>query len=121
MAAVLIVEDDPELGDVLASLLEDAGHDVAVASSLEDARNALEGATPSVVLADWNVPGGGAPELLRVLAEERLRVPIIAMTGLDVNGLDRRGFAAVIAKPFTTDRLLGLISSLVDEEARAPA
>lgn len=118
MAAVLIVEDDPDLGDVIASLLEEAGHDVAVASSLEDARNALQGATPSVVLADWNVPGGGAPELLRLLEGH---VPVVAMTGMDVSRLDRRGFAAVIAKPFNTETLLHLLESLVGEEARAPA
>ena len=119
MAAVLIVEDDPDLGDVIATLLEDAGHDVALAASIEDARNALEGATPSVVLADWNVPGGGAPAIRRELRAQGVHVPVIAMTGMDLARLDTTGFDAVLAKPFQVDRLLDLLERFGGEEAAA--
>ena len=82
---ILVVEDDPDVGDLLGLLLEDAGHQVARAA---DGAAALElmrrGAVrPDLIVADYNLPGGmDGVQLTAVLRQElRRQIPVIILTG----------------------------------------
>lgn len=121
MAAILIVEDDAELSDVVRLLLEDVGHHVMPAATFDEALGVLMRGPPQVVLADWNVPGGGAVELRAELESRGLgNVPVIAMTGMSIEPERLVEFAAVLPKPFPANELVGLIADLLGESA-APA
>jgi len=82
---VLVIEDDPEVRDLLVLLLRDEGHRVAVATEAAGALDfvARGGLRPDVILADYNLPGGMTG--LEVIAKirERLhdRLPAIILTG----------------------------------------
>ena len=58
--AILVIEDDPELCDILELLLTDAGHRVATAPDGVAALALVAGATfrPDLILADYNLPKG---------------------------------------------------------------
>ena len=83
--AILVVEDDPSVREMLALLLEDEGHRTTTA---EDGRKALEFAMqgtirPDLVVADYNLPKG--LNGLQVVAELRetlgYEIPAIILTG----------------------------------------
>ena len=82
---VLVIEDDPEVRDLLVLLLRGEGHRVAVATEAAGALDfiARGGLRPDVILADYNLPGGMTG--LEVIAKirERLhdRLPAIILTG----------------------------------------
>jgi len=61
---VLVVEDEPDQRQLVASILRGAGYFVAEAGSLEEARRELDRAPFDVVVADGKLPDGNGIELL---------------------------------------------------------
>jgi CheY-like chemotaxis protein len=114
MGAILIVEDDAELAEVVGLLLQDAGHQVTTASSYDEALGVVMRGPPQIVLADWNVPGGTALDLRDELESRGLgHVPVVAMTGMPVEPERLVEFAAVLTKPFPASRLVDLVHGLL--------
>jgi len=83
--AVLIVEDDPEVRDLLALVLRDEGHRVMTASDGPAALELVARGTirPDIVLADYNLPDGmdGIEVAARLRADLRREVPVLILTG----------------------------------------
>ena len=65
--AVLLVEDDPSLGDILGKNLEARGYRVDRAETLAQALASLAGEAPGVMLLDVNLPDGSGWDVLRAL------------------------------------------------------
>ena len=105
---LLLVEDDPQLRGMMATLLEGEGYPVAVAADGLDAIRYLQAHRPSLVILDMNLPYVDGDEVgARVRARYSQSVPILVVTG------NRRGAemadalgAAYVAKPFDVDELL---------------
>src|SRR5690606_12254132 len=103
---VLVVEDEPALRKVIAAMLSDRGHEVALASDgLEGvATYEAEAGSIDVVLLDLTMPGlSGRAALARIRAVDPEQ-PVIVMSGYSADGrasdllkLGARGF---LAKPF---------------------
>ena len=82
---ILVVEDDPEVRDLLDHLLKDEGHSVVTApdgiAALDSVRQGI--ARPDLILADYNLPHG--MNGLQVAAKLRERfgsqIPVIILTG----------------------------------------
>jgi DNA-binding response OmpR family regulator len=109
-ATALVVDDDPSLRFLCRVNLELGGFSVCEASTLSEAREAIDDAAPDVALVDVNV---GCEECRPLL--ERLRadgVPVALVTG-SVE-IDRwRGRAdAVLAKPFAPQELVAVAQRL---------
>jgi CheY-like chemotaxis protein len=121
---ILVVEDHDDARRYVELFLRTLGANVV------GARNAVEGLemvktqSPAVVLSDILMPGGDGFHLLReIRALERGReaaVPVIAMTALVSLADGRRildaGFNAYLRKPFTPDRLLDTIASVLNPD-----
>lgn len=82
---ILIVEDDPEIRELLELFLKDEGHHVAVAP---DGAVALDMAVrgtirPDLILADYNLPNGmdGLQVVARLQEESHGKIPAIILTG----------------------------------------
>jgi CheY-like chemotaxis protein len=82
-ANVLVVEDNPEVADVAASMLEQLGHQVRVVSNASAAMSVLaEGEPPDVVFSDIVMAGEmDGVALARRMREEAPDVPILLATG----------------------------------------
>ena len=128
MARVLVVDDDPEICNLLAEYLSTHGYEVAQADCGETMRAEVERAVPAVVLLDIGLPGEDGLTLARFL-RERYDCGIIMVTAADtvvdrVVGLEV-GADDYIAKPFDLRelraRLKSVLRRLETREQHAPA
>jgi CheY-like chemotaxis protein len=101
---VLVVEDDPDVRQAMADLLEDEGYDCIVAQHGLDALETLGSWTPSLLLVDLLMPVMNGVELIaRVRRDARWsNLPIVVMTaagerliGVDLESLN----VPVLRKP----------------------
>jgi len=106
---LLIVEDDPMLGDALLTGL--AHHFPAIlASSLADARLRLDTVDVALIVLDLSLPDGSGLDLLREIRCARKTIPVIILTAADatrarIEGL-QLGADDYLGKPFDLAELI---------------
>ncbi len=124
---VLVVDDEPDITDVLAEVLARDGHAVTTAAEGEAALAALGGAACDVLVTDLRMPGLDGAGLLRRLAEApaKGRPAVIVLTG---DALSLRRDAAlidpppvIVEKPFDPVRLAAEVRRLGAQRQRALA
>lgn len=104
MSRIYIIEDDRNLSEGLCLALKDTNSDIVRCPTLLDARAALAGAAPDLVILDINLPDGSGLDLLREIKTSS-RAPVILLTANDtemdvVLGLEN-GADDYITKPFS--------------------
>jgi signal transduction histidine kinase/CheY-like chemotaxis protein len=104
---ILLVEDDPNLNELVSQMLEEHGSAVVRASSGAEGLTLFEANAVDAVLSDMVMPGAvGGLDLARKLRELREDFPIVLMTGYSAaaGSAAAEGFP-VLRKPFTMDSL----------------
>jgi two-component system, chemotaxis family, CheB/CheR fusion protein len=114
----LIVDDAPDVVEMLAMVLRQSGYEVVTASSAREALSAAGEGSFDVVVSDIGMPGMNGYDLataLRALPDYAV-VPLIALTGFALYGDRERaldaGFNAFLAKPIDPPALIELIERL---------
>jgi CheY-like chemotaxis protein len=101
---VLVVDDDPDVLDMLARALRHLGFDVAPAAGGEEALRLFRERPADVVLCDVRMRGVDGPETLRALRGLDPAVRCVLMSGHSgrhtAEALRGLGAAAVVEKPF---------------------
>lgn len=116
---VLVVEDDPDIRELLKFTLERAGLKVVEAESGEDALTVLDGPQPSVAIIDWMLPGINGVELTQRLREDPLTsaMPLIMLTarGEEADKLKSfdSGIDDYLTKPFSPKELVARVKALI--------
>jgi signal transduction histidine kinase len=122
-AQVLVVDDDDDLRETIALLLDAQGYSVATASNGQMALDRLRtGDAPAVIVCDMKMPIMTGPELIEHLnADARLaRIPVLAMSG-DLSILPQAPPGAlVLQKPIQVDRLLDYVGRHIRGVRRRP-
>ena len=120
---ILVVEDDPELQEVLTLNLKNAGYRVLRASNVRQAESLLNANLPQMVLLDWMLPDTPGLSFARKLRSESrtASIPIIMLTGRDcesdkVTGLEA-GVDDYLIKPFSPRELLARIKAVLRRRA----
>jgi CheY-like chemotaxis protein len=112
MARVLVVDDVPDLREMLAETLFNAGFDVATVSSVAEAKDFLTlQDSGCVVLLDLHLgdtPGQALLAWIRSHPRHRT-VPVVVMTA-DSGIIDVPGSNAFVRKPFDVMRLAGILA-----------
>ncbi|HXU89069.1 MAG TPA: ATP-binding protein [Methylomirabilota bacterium] len=115
---VLAVEDEPDTRELIATVLRQAGADVAVAASVDEALGVLTTSAPDVVLCDIAMPGRDGYELLREARRRPAlaRTPFVALTA-HVQETDRRrtlaeGFEVHLPKPVDPVELVEVVRTI---------
>ncbi len=104
--SVLIVDDDSEFRQLVATLLDQMGCEVVEAASSEEAFAAIDGTPPGLVLLDVQLPGvSGYDVCLELRDRFGDELPIIFLSGTRVEAIDRAGGILLgaddyIVKPF---------------------
>lgn len=123
---VLLVDDEPDLLEATAGILEAAGFSVQTAGDGREALARIEARAPEVVVADVEMPGMNGYELCRQLrASGRDEIPFLFCSGLTapdsrVEGL-RAGADDFIAKPVGEEELVLKLSRQVERVRKARA
>jgi DNA-binding response OmpR family regulator len=118
--AVLIIDDDAGMVDLLVTLLEAHGFRVLTASNGVRALQVIRASAPRIVLTDILMPGQDGIELIRAIRRANLDVKIVAMSGGGrINRVDLLHYArllgadATISKPTDIDELVQLLRGLL--------
>ena len=117
---VLVVEDDTEGRELVASLLERYGAEVITARSAVEGLEAVQRHLPNVILSDIGMPGIDGYEFLtnvRALPPERGgHIPAAALTAYastsDRTRILEAGFRVHVAKPVQPSELLAVVRNL---------
>jgi two-component system OmpR family response regulator len=114
---VLVVDDEPNIRDLLSASLRFAGHQVAVSPNGTDAINKIIEIQPDIVLLDVMLPdisGFGVTKKIRGMG---IDTPILFLTARDdtedkVTGLTVGG-DDYVTKPFSLDEIMARISAII--------
>jgi DNA-binding response OmpR family regulator len=121
---VLLVDDDPEICQFMAMLLELEGFEPVSATRAEDALAAAEDA-PAAILVDVAMPDVDGLELCRRLRARGVTAPILVLSARPGEELHRRAIAAgadeFIRKPFDNAELLARLRHWIAVRAARPA
>lgn len=112
-ASILVVEDDPDIRELLTDLLEEEGYEVRQAADGAEALCELEHWTPSVMLLDLMMPRVSGFELLERISRQEPHLPssIIVLSASGVAAESVRAHPVqLIRKPFKVDQLLEAVS-----------
>ena len=118
-AKVLVIDDEPEITDIVETFLTESGYTVEVENS---ARNALEKARqfiPDVILLDIMMPDVDGYNVCQEIKNDPklAAVPVIFLTGKDRNDDMGRSFKVggdmFIKKPFSCERLLEIVNIVI--------
>lgn len=115
-ARVLVVDDDPDVRDLLDDYLSEHGFDVRAADGSAAMHDCLAEQVPDVVLLDVGLPGEDGLSLARFL-RERYDIAVIMVSGAGqpvdrIIGLEV-GADDYIAKPFDPRELLARVKSVL--------
>ena len=131
MKSVLVVDDDPDIRELITWKLGQAGYATMVAGDGEAGLAAVttgdsEGRAPDLILVDWMMPKMSGIDVCRALRQNPVtaRIPVILLTANAQEADVELGFAAgvddYIAKPFSPREMLSRIEAvLTRSEARA--
>jgi len=119
---VLIVDDEEDIRDLVAGVLDDEGYETRTAANATAALDALAVRRPSLVLLDVWLQGS-TMDGLEVLEEIKKRDPTIPVLMISGHGnIDtavaaiRKGASDFIEKPFEADKLLHLVARATETE-----
>ena len=130
MKTVLVIDDDPDIRELVTWKLTQAGYATLGASDGEEGLAAAitgdpDGRPPDLILVDWMMPKMTGIEVCRAVRANPItsRIPIILLTANAEEAEVERGFAAgvddYIVKPFSPRELRGRIQAvLARSEAR---
>jgi DNA-binding response OmpR family regulator len=97
---LLLIDDEPALAEFLANAARGIGFDPVITGEDREFRDQFRANRPEMVALDLGMPGMDGVELLRFLADEEYRAPVLI-----VSGFDRR----VLEAAFRLGEALGLI------------
>jgi two-component system OmpR family response regulator len=114
---VLVTEDEPEMGRLVAQALREEGHDVDLVTSGERAVDSLRDGAYDLVLLDVMLPGMDGFSTCRRMRERGASMPVLMLTARDdvddrVRGLDV-GADDYLCKPFSLAELLARVRALL--------
>lgn len=115
-AKILIIDDEPEITEIVETFLTEAGYKVAVENSALKAVSKAKKFKPDVVLLDIMMPGSDGYTVCKELKQDPdfADTPIIFLTGKDREDDQGRSFQSggdmYIKKPFSCERLLEIVN-----------
>ncbi|MFV0526901.1 MAG: response regulator transcription factor [Acidimicrobiales bacterium] len=124
MSKILVVDDDPDICELVSFKLTALGHDVAVEHDGEGGLAAAKADPPDLVLLDWMMPRLTGLEVCVAFRDDDslARVPIVLLTAKAQEADVQRGFAAgaddYIVKPFSPRELATRIEAMLESARR---
>ena len=124
--SVLIVDDEPDIRNLIKEILDDEGYETATASSASEAEQLINTNKPSLLLLDIWMPGMDGVSLLRKLTKKtQPTYPIVMMSGHGTIETaveaTRLGADNFIEKPLSTAKLLLTVRNALRNQNKQPS
>lgn len=127
MSRILVVEDDPDIAELLRHYLERANHQVEVLTQGNDALPRVREERPDLVILDRMLPGLDGLEICRVLRSHpaTMDLPVMMLTARAeesdrIVGLEL-GADDYITKPFSAKEVVARVNALLRRSMRGTA
>jgi two-component system OmpR family response regulator len=122
---ILVVDDEPNIVDVIAMALRYQGFDVATAGTGNDALAQVKAFRPHLMVLDVMLPDMEGFDVAERLGAQRAGVPIIFLTARDSTEDKIRGLTAggddYVTKPFSLEELVARIRTVLRRTGAAEA
>jgi two-component system, NtrC family, nitrogen regulation response regulator NtrX len=112
-ARILVVDDDPDMYDLIKGMLEEKVAEIQYASTFTEGKEAILEKNYNLALLDISFPDGNGFDLITIINENRPGVGIVLMTGYlhdDIVTASAGLQFPTIIKPFTAEQLRFVIS-----------
>ena len=117
---ILIIDDNPDIRNILNDLISDAGYETRLAANYNQALSEIDKKLPDVAIIDVKLDKGDNDgiELLSHIKSKDKDIPVIIISGhanieMAVNSL-KSGAFEFIQKPFDQERLMNFINRAVE-------
>jgi len=117
--SILVVDDDPQISEIIRELLQSLGHICQTANDGLDALNLIKKEKFDIVICDIKMPGMDGLRVMTEVRQMNLDLPFIIITGFGddysyelVTGSGAQDF---IKKPFTTNELETKLNRIFEE------
>ena len=124
MRHILVVDDDPDVAEVLQLALEAAGFEVQTAAQGAEALRSIEKRRPALVLLDLMMPVMSGADLIALLRSDARYhdLPVVLVTAWPSEAMGVSGAQGVLCKPVDLHQLLEVISrTVVEGQQEAPS
>ncbi len=121
-ACVLVVDDEPNIVDIVSMALRYNDYDVVTANSGREALEAVSASKPDMIVLDVMMPELDGFEVAKRLGEQRSDIPILFLTARDTTDDKVRGLTIggddYMTKPFSVEELLARIGTILKRSGR---
>ena len=121
---ILIVDDEPEVAEVLAKSLSRQGHRTSTVNSGQDALAKIEDSAIDAMFLDVSMPGMNGLEVLAEVKRRRPALAVVVITGHatehEIDEVRKLGAVDVIAKPAALTHYHRAIERLNDKNPFQP-
>ncbi|HLC40777.1 MAG TPA: response regulator [Methylomirabilota bacterium] len=113
---ILVVDDEPEVAEVIAESVRIQGHETVIAHDGQGALDILGTFSPDAVFLDLVMPGLTGLDVLQQIRQRYQELPVIIISGrataAQVAEAKRLGVTDVVEKPFALKHLSEALSDL---------
>jgi CheY-like chemotaxis protein len=122
MAKILVIEDNPEVSELLCLILEKEGHLVSKAMSAEEGIEQINANPPDLITLDIHMPGKGGLAVANELHRKKLHIPFILCTASVLDDpveayelfMVRHLYAGTLKKPLEMQAIPRLVSRALE-------
>jgi len=120
--SILVVDDEPTIGEVVSAYLRKAGYETRVATDGDQALEAVAERAPDLIVLDLMLPGTDGLEVMRRVRERSAVILLTAKGGESdrVTGL-RLGADDYVVKPFSPAELVARVDAVLRRVDTLPA
>jgi len=114
---ILIVDDDPEVNEVLELMLTKMGHEVTAVTQGKEAIARFGQDSYDLVITDVFMPEVSGWDVVEAVKQKSPETPVLLITGwglqLDREQINRSGINGIITKPFSKQAISDEIAKLL--------
>ena len=122
---ILVVDDEPNITDLVATALRYEGFEVAVAAAGREALQSVPTFRPQLLVLDVMLPDLDGFEVMRRLNADGMKVPVLFLTARDATEDKVRGLTMggddYVTKPFSLEELIARVQAILRRSGAAGA